>query len=451
MHGSQETVGEPFKTMRILIASPYLPWPLNSGGNAAQFSTLKCLEEDHEFTLVCPIYDEAGVASAKELQVRLPRVRVRAVACGSPPVQPMPNPGWLVRVARKAVHVGRKLLNPPVSSPSPEPAQAAALHYPFDPLPEKLISALEEEMAGGFDLFQAEFAEMLPLGLWCKIPKLFIHHQVHFVYAERYLKTYGTTPYLRYLESVMKAQEVNYLREFQGIITFGDEDRRALLPYVAPERLFASPFPVPADVGITDKLPPSFEGQFLFLASEQHLPNRDGLEWLLGKIWPQISAELPSARLVVIGQWSEAGKARFAAPGVVFPGFVEDLGSRMRGGIMLVPLRIGSGIRVKIMVAMGQGTPVVSTSVGSEGMPVRDGEELLVRDDAVEFAKAAIQLAKDTALWKRLGIAGWEAVRSHYSMERVRQRRNQIYQTIVPSAGSASPRHQPLVSMAARA
>ena len=71
--------------MRILIASPYLPWPINTGGNSAVFSTLKCLEDDHQFTLVCPVYDEDGEADATALQSQLPRVNLRAVFCGQAP------------------------------------------------------------------------------------------------------------------------------------------------------------------------------------------------------------------------------------------------------------------------------------------------------------------------------------------------------------------------------
>ena len=98
---------------------------------------------------------------------------------------------------------------------------------------------------------------------------------------------------------------------------------------------------------------------------------------------------------------------------------------------MLAPLRIGSGIRVKIIAAMAQGVPVVSTSVGSEGLLVSDGDELLVRDSESEFAAAATQLASDQILWRRLALAGQAAVSKHYSPEGVRQRRNTIYANLV--------------------
>ena len=101
---------------------------------------------------------------------------------------------------------------------------------------------------------------------------------------------------------------------------------------------------------------------------------------------------------------------------------------------MLVPLRIGSGIRVKIMVAMAQGVPVVSTTVGCEGMLMRDGQDLLVRDSGTAFAAAAVELARTPALWKELAASGQAAIIQNYSPESVRLRRNQIYNALTRPA-----------------
>ncbi|HUD47513.1 MAG TPA: glycosyltransferase [Candidatus Baltobacteraceae bacterium] len=417
--------------MRILIATPCLPWPLNCGGNAAQFSTLKCLELDHDFTLVCPVYDETAIAEARQLQTQLPKVKVRAIYCGH---TPPPTPGLSIRIAKKVVKLGRRFLSD--SQPEVQAGGEEALKYPFNPLPAKLILALRDELSKGVDLCQAEFAEMLPLGAWLprEIPKLFIHHQIHFVYARRFLETHPNDSYLSYLKAVMETQELAYLQNFDGVVTFSDQDRQALLAYVAPDKLFTSPFPIPADVAIARDLPSAFDGRFLIVASEEHAPNRDALEWLLEGIWPEILRQFPQAKLVVVGKWSEAAQARFAGEGVVFTGFVTDLSATLRAGIMLVPLRIGSGIRVKILVAMALGVPVVTTSVGSEGMLLRDGQEILVRDTESDFATAAVQLSRNPELWRRLAASGKAAVFKHYSSEGVRQRRNEIYANLARPA-----------------
>src|ERR1700722_18992276 len=152
--------------MRILVASPCLPWPLHLGGNAAQFSTFKCLMEDHQFTLLCPVYDDAGMANAKELQAQLPLVNVRPVFFGSSPQAPLPKPGAHVRLARKAVRFGRKLLSPPPPPQAPAPVEMDSPRYPFNPAPEKFISAVGKEIAAGVDLFPEGDTKMGHLGVW---------------------------------------------------------------------------------------------------------------------------------------------------------------------------------------------------------------------------------------------------------------------------------------------
>jgi glycosyltransferase involved in cell wall biosynthesis len=295
------------------------------------------------------------------------------------------------------------------------------------------VAALQEELDRGADLCQAEFAEMLPLGSWFpdELPKLFIQHQVHFVYAQRFLASHGGTPYGRYLETIMRAQEVAYLRCFDQVVVFGEPDKLALAPYLDNSKLSVSPFPIPADVGVAREIPEGFDGRFLFVGSEEHSPNRDALDWLLSDIWSGITRQLPRARLTVIGRWSESAKASYATGAISFAGFVDNLSRVLRGGIMLVPLKIGSGIRTKILAALAQGVPVVTTPVGAEGLVVPEGCGCLIRSNATEFAGAAVQLARQPELWSRVASSGMQAVARTYSPESVRQRRNEIYSEVV--------------------
>jgi glycosyltransferase involved in cell wall biosynthesis len=408
--------------MRILVVTSYLPWPLNSGGNAAQFSTLKCLAEDHEFTVVCPVHDRRQMAGVAELSVRLPKVKWRGVYCGDGPLDPSPP----FRILRRLVREGQKWLRPRAS-------ESRLPEYPFHPVPEPLPAAIQEELKSSPDLCQVEFATMMSIGPWLpvEIPKLFIHHQPQFVYADRFLETNGNDPCAGYLAKMMRVQELAYLQCFNAIVTFSDEDRRALASVLPAAKVFTSPFPIPADVGVADKIPEKFDGRFLFVASEVHPPNRDALAWLLADIWPKITGQIPAARLVVVGEWSAATVKSRSGPSVSFTGFVPDLGSTLRGGIMLVPVRIGSGLRVKILGAFAQGVPVVSTPVGREGLLVQDGQELLVAAEASGFAAAAVELAGQPGLWRRLASAGLAAAVKNYSAEEVRRRRNEIYAAVV--------------------
>jgi glycosyltransferase involved in cell wall biosynthesis len=333
---------------------------------------------------------------------------------------------------RRGVRVARRLLRPLVHH-GPGVSAPPLPWYPFQPLPEPFVAAWREELDRGADLCQAEFAEMMPLGTWFpeELPKLFIHHQVHFVYAQRFLASHGQTPYGRYLEAVMRAQEVAFLRRFDRVVVFGEPDKLALAPYLDNSRLSVSPFPIPADVGVAREIPERFDGRFLFVGSEEHSPNRDALDWLLSDIWSGITRQLPGAQLTVIGRWSESAKASYATAPIRFAGFVDNLSRALRGGIMLVPLKIGSGIRTKILAALAQGVPVVTTPVGAEGLVVPEGCGCLIRATATEFAGAAVQLARQPELWSQVASSGMQAVARTYSPESVRRRRNEIYSEVL--------------------
>lgn len=410
--------------MRILIATPYLPWPLNTGGNAAQYSTLESLREDHEFTLVAPFYRTEQASFVRELAAKLPNVRVRGVFCGGP------TESGIDKTVRWAKRTARRVLRRPLLLGDGLP------YYPFNPLPAPFIHAVHEELQRGVDLVQAEFAEMLPLGLWLppQVRRLFIHHQIHTIYGERFLQANTSDPYSEYLTTWMSRQEQMYLQHFDGIVTFSDEDRRILSTWAGLKQVFTSPFPVPTDVGFATTLAPAFNGQFTFLGSEDHDANRSALSWLIKEIWPKIRSELPNSQLEVIGRWSESWQSVHPAEKMRYVGFLPSLAEAIQGRIMLVPLLVGSGIRTKILAALAQGVPVVTTKVGAEGLLAQEGIDLLVSDDANGFAAAATELAKSPEKWLALSRSGHRTVQKNYAPEQVRHRRNEIYAALASEA-----------------
>jgi polysaccharide biosynthesis protein PslH len=386
--------------MNILVASIQLPWPLESGGKLALYASFACLGNDHHFTLVCPVFTEKEVRDAIEFQAHCPEMRVRAIYCGPEKSPDQSKDDLLIRAVRWAgrrYRQWRQGTRQVVAEEKGPPLPS----YPFALMPKAFIDALASEIVPGIDLIQAEFAEMLSLGAWLPpdVPKIFIHHQLHFVYAERFAAARKLSGYSEYLQKVMSAQEATYLRRFDAVVVFSNEDKQALAGWLEDERVYVSPFPISGGSNRGDEL---FENRFSFVGSEAHFPNQDALEWLLGEVWPEIAKQVPSATLRVIGPWGETSRARYGKPGVEFTGYVDDLGDAIRGSVMLVPLRIGSGIRVKLLDAMSHGVPAVSTSIGCEGIPARDGLDILIRDDTLEFAAAAVELLSSSKLRRQL-------------------------------------------------
>lgn len=141
----------------------------------------------------------------------------------------------------------------------------------------------------------------------------------------------------------------------------------------------------------------------LWLGALSWLPNIDSLTWFVKKIFPLILRRCPSATLYVVGS-GKINESKFIfPPRVKFIGFVEDIRESIsKCAVAVVPLRIGSGVRLKLIELFAMGKPVVSTTLGAEGTGAKHGEHLLLADSEEDFASSVLQLLNDTALKERL-------------------------------------------------
>jgi len=147
--------------------------------------------------------------------------------------------------------------------------------------------------------------------------------------------------------------------------------------------------------------------ELLFQGTFDYPPNVDGADWLVGSVAPRIRETVPGARIRLVGRSPGAIGRLDAPPAVTVVGQVADMGPELvRADIALVPLRLGSGTRLKILESLAYGVPVVSTSLGADGLDVEDGVHLLVADDPQSFADAVARLCRDGELRRSLAEAG---------------------------------------------
>jgi glycosyltransferase involved in cell wall biosynthesis len=412
--------------MRILVASPYIPWPLSEGGKVAQFRTYEALRESCQFTLVVPVYSESDAEDAAQFSKRFPNVTVEAAVCYGP------KPSALKSAVKKV----RDSLRGEKKTQAAEPVP----FYPFHLLPENFLAAVDRQLEKGCDIFQAEFAEMLSFGPFIagRAPSVFVNHQLHFVYARRFMEANGANAKARYLTERIVREEAAFLRSFDATIVFSGVDRDALGTLCPDISISVSPFPSPEE---TQSPSPFTSGtrRFVFVASEIHGPNVDGLRWFMKEAWPSIKRALPGAIIEVIGKWSPASQAAMPLhEDILFSGFVPDLGQALQNKIMIVPVWIGSGIRTKILAAFSSFCPVVTTTVGVEGLPGRNGEHFLIGDDAAGFSVACIALAQDVNKMNLIASNGLDLMRNTYTLAAVRKTRMKIYEDLL-ARGAKKP------------
>jgi GT2 family glycosyltransferase len=156
----------------------------------------------------------------------------------------------------------------------------------------------------------------------------------------------------------------------------------------------------------------------LFIGNFHHPPNRDAVEYYLSEVHPKVRLRLPDAGFTVIGAHAPRGLERLAGDGVRFAGQLPDIRPSFAAArLSVAPLRYGAGIKGKIHTSLGFGVPVVTTSIGAEGMNLEHGEHALIADDAEAFAGAVVTLHSDAALWARLAENGLRSVASQFSHE----------------------------------
>jgi polysaccharide biosynthesis protein PslH len=154
----------------------------------------------------------------------------------------------------------------------------------------------------------------------------------------------------------------------------------------------------------TETLPPlapSPGNKLLFVGNLRYRPNDDAVDWMVRDILPRVREEIEDAELMVVG--ARQGRCDRSEQGVRFLGMVDDLVTCYRGAqLALAPLRAGGGTRLKILEAMALGRPVVSTTLGCEGLPVVPGEHLLTADSPQTFAAAIVRLLRDRRLCEQI-------------------------------------------------
>ncbi|NOX90061.1 MAG: glycosyltransferase [Calditrichaeota bacterium] len=182
----------------------------------------------------------------------------------------------------------------------------------------------------------------------------------------------------------------------------------------------------------------------LFVGNFAHPPNGDGITYFVKEIFPLVKKSLPDVKLYVVGNNPTQEVVSLAGQDVIVTGFVADLKPYLlKARISISPLRYGAGMKGKVGEALSYGLPVVTTSIGAEGMNLENEKHALIADDPREFARQVVRLYNDRRLWENLSKAGRAHVENHWGPGVIER----TLQKIIEDGENKTDRRPPEVSI----
>ncbi len=356
---------------RLLFVSPVFLFPNDAGGKIRTTNVLKGLKGGaFELTLLAPAAGEQ------------PQVWAEALGTVCDEFRAWPAGSSLPRWRRAADLLGRLPVN--VAADRRPPA----------------VAAVQAALArGGFDLVVFDFvhAAVLKPARVDAATVCFTHNVEAEIFARHAQQ--AANPLLaamwRSQHRKMQRFEGAVLRDFTQVVAVSERDAQQFRQAYGLQAV--STIPTGVDLDHFAWQAPRQDGlpTVVFTGSMDWEANKDGVRHFLDDIWPRVKAGLPEARFVVVGRNPPPALVERAAalPGVSFTGFVDDVRPHVHGAqVFVIPLRVGGGTRIKAFEAMAMGCPVVSTTLGIEGLDVEEGAHYLRADDAAAFAAAVLRL-----------------------------------------------------------
>jgi len=365
--------------MRVLWVKAGKLLPIDSGGKIRSYNLLRRLANDYKITFFS--YHGGPQDPAYEVALAKEPFASETICTAAPGPSAM---------AQSLDYLWRLPMKPPyaISKFTHRAIQSALVRL--------LASGRFDAAVCDFLAPSANFPRRLP------IPCVLFQHNVESSLWERRAQV-ESNPVKRasyvFESAKMLRFERDTLGKFHHVIAVSDHDRRQMLEMNPSCAITVVPTGV--DTQKFRVAPPSSAQppRVVFTGSMDWEPNIDAVEYFCLEIWPRVRAEIPDSLFQIVGRSPHPKVQRLASESIEVTGTVPSVEEYIeKASVMVVPLRAGGGTRLKIFEAMAKGRAMVSTSIGAEGLGVESGRDLLLADNASEFADAVIRLLRDDGL-----------------------------------------------------
>ncbi|MDD5066629.1 MAG: glycosyltransferase family 4 protein [bacterium] len=280
--------------------------------------------------------------------------------------------------------------------------------------------------------FMAEYVKIIPKNH--NIKKALTFHNICYVQYKRLFQT--EKRFFRKIRNLfnwlaMETWEPRTAALFDKCITVSEIDKEMILK--KGRNLNISVVPNGIDIQKFIRLAKTEKNNLIFIGKMSYQPNEDAVLYFVHEIFPFIKEKISDAKFYIVGpNPPEEIIALAENKNIIVTGFVKNLTPYYRNSkVSIVPLRAGGGTRLKILESMGLGRPVVSTSIGCEGICVQQGRNIFIADDPSAFARRCIQLMSDKRTWNRITKNGRELVEKRYSWEKIGNELRLEYESMI--------------------
>jgi len=389
------------------MLTPYLPYPLLSGGQIRTYNLLKKLKDKYEITLFSFIRKDGEKIHIKELEKFCYKVKVFKR-----------RPAWSFK-------------NVLIAGFSPFPFVMISTYLSL-----KARKAISQELrTGNYDLIHAEPFYMTPNIPLTKIPILLVEQTIEYLVYKKYVDNFKfkfLKPFLYFDVLKLKFWEEFFWRQASSLAAMSGEDKKIMAKVAPKKNIDVVANGVDIEFFNQAKMKKPKVPTVLFVGNFKWLPNKDAAKFLTFEIWPLIKKKIPQAKLWIVGKnptpeiLSLGGKKD-----VLVDSHVKDIRVAFgEASVLLAPIRNGRGTKYKVLEAMATKLPVVTTPLGIEGIEAKTESEVLVGNGAKNLAELTVRLLKTPELGQRLVSSAYKMIEDKYSWDLISANLDKVYQRL---------------------
>jgi polysaccharide biosynthesis protein PslH len=404
--------------MRILWVKANKLLPVSSGGDIRSYNVARQLAMRHELTFLSYYDGQPDPAYEQELKRHFPGAV--CVCTGN----------HVGSGLSRGLDYALKLANP---------APYAVSRFASARVQEQLRTWFQERR---FDVVVCDFLDAaVNFPEKPGIPTVLFQHNVESEIWRRHADT-ASNPIRRSIYKMEFARMLRYEQEivsrYPRVIAVSEHDKALMAKWVDTSRITVVPTGVDLEQYRPDLAQSPTEPLVMFVGAMDWEPNIDAMEYFCGEIWPLVQTRVPAARFRIVGRNPDRRVQKLASKFVEVTGTVPSVVDHLRqAATVIVPLRVGGGTRLKIYEAMAMGKALVSTSVGTEGLDVHHGRDLILADNPKDFTEAIVMFLQDRELRNRYERAAAELA-AQYGWPAIGDKFGQVLGTAAGVSGTAS-------------